>query len=1198
MSVEHFIPLGPFELRKPIGKGGMAEVWEGRHARQDVPIALKVITSEKARKGQLQAAFGNEVRAVAGLDHPGIVMVFDHGLVTEEAEQLSHGRLVAGSPYLAMELATGGSLFQVRKTFAWRELRQVLRAVLDALSHAHARGVIHRDLKPANVLRATAADVRPGIKLTDFGLAHALDPRHGTPEEGEVSGTAQYMAPEQFEGRWRDFGPWTDLYALGCMAWELACGQRPFDGEDFWEIFYAHRDGAPKMKPVTPVPRDFESWVLRLMAPRTQMRFQRAADAAWALLNLEEPDPMTVALAAPHTTLHPAGLGAAALVKGLTPSIFDGDTRGYESGRGADVLPSDILFGFEDEDEDEPLSVEMPAPMVDTTPSLPRGWSAPEVQSTSMQLVGAGLGLYGLRAVPMVGRKEERDLLWGALRSVASAGEARCVILEGPAGSGKSRLIEWLCERAHELGGATALKAAHNPVDGQADGLARMVAQHLRCLGLARHETLARCRRLLEARQIDDEYEWLALTELMHPSTEPPRPGERAVRFSSPNQRYVLMRRLIEREANRRPVILWIDDAQWGSDAIAFAHYLLKVQPHAPSPTLIVLSAEQESLSRRALEATQLRDLAAHERAIRIHVPALEEADHRRLVQHLLGLEGHLADEVADRTAGNPMFAIQLVGDWVQRGVLEVGHTGFVLSPGEQAIIPDDIHQLWSHRIERFLADRPASSRLSLELAAALGQTVDRPEWRAAAERAGVTLDEDLHGALIKVGLAHQGQEQDWSFAHNMLRESVARACSEAGRWAPHNLACAEALRALNPGDHRLIAHRLGNHLLEGGNIEQALGPLLDGAAVKIAGSDHRLARRLIDRRHQALDQLGAPAEDLRRAQGELLKAQCSLEEGRVDDSAAIADAVGQLAHRHGWARLMPEALRLLGHVHRKNSQLRPARACFTRALTLFEDNNDRLGVGSCLRGLGEVARQQDRLREAQKLLLRAQAVFESIDDRLGAANCLHGLGIVARKRHRDDLAIELTRTAQRTFEAIGYSQGAINCLNSVAEIARHAGDIDAARAGYQRAIALAEATGASSSVLPRLNLALVLIEDQRFEQAELMLIEARTELRSTGGRGLLVAVEAVLLPCLAHRKDWGAFDHHLAEALDLLASTGMNDPDIARPTQLAGTIARDAGQHIRARQALNIALQQWTSLNDTPKADLTRALLAALPQP
>ena len=280
--------LGAFQLVRPIARGGMAQVWAAVHLRSSVSVSIKVITGEKANDAYFRSAFLNEVRAVAGLDHPGVVRVLDYGIVPEEGV----GELEGGCPYLVMEPASEGTLHDGRrKALVWPEIRTILLSLLGALGHAHARGVIHRDLKPGNVLVCGAQDPRPGLKLTDFGLARHLED-HDRPGSVEaVRGTLHYMAPEQCRGLWRDHGPWTDLYALGCIAYQLATGRPPFKGLSGEDLMRAHvKTEAPPLPPRRGLPDGYAEWVGRLLLKSPWRRYSRAADAAWALSSLPEPE--------------------------------------------------------------------------------------------------------------------------------------------------------------------------------------------------------------------------------------------------------------------------------------------------------------------------------------------------------------------------------------------------------------------------------------------------------------------------------------------------------------------------------------------------------------------------------------------------------------------------------------------------------------------------------------------------------------------------------------------------------------------------------------------------------------------------------------------------------------------------------------------------------------------------------------------
>src|SRR5262245_31881420 len=143
------VTLGPFELHEAIGSGGMGEVWRATHAANGVPVAIKLIKGDST--DAYREAFLHEVRMVAGLRHRNVIMALDAGTVSAAAAAASDGRLRAGSLYLAMELAGGGSLARVRIP-GWKALRQVLVQLFEGLAHAHARGIVHRDIKPANLL--------------------------------------------------------------------------------------------------------------------------------------------------------------------------------------------------------------------------------------------------------------------------------------------------------------------------------------------------------------------------------------------------------------------------------------------------------------------------------------------------------------------------------------------------------------------------------------------------------------------------------------------------------------------------------------------------------------------------------------------------------------------------------------------------------------------------------------------------------------------------------------------------------------------------------------------------------------------------------------------------------------------------------------------------------------------------------------
>ena len=225
--------VSSFELIEPVARGAHGEVWRGRHAPSGTPVAVKLL--ERTRSD-----FEREAAAIARMDHPHIVPILDMGRWLRAGREQS---------YLVLPWAPAGTLADVRSC----EVAGLARQLLDALAHAHARGVVHLDLKPRNVL------VHEGAPwLTDFSIARIDD--HPTER---LRGTPAYMAPEQFTGL--DVGPWTDRYGLGCLLYELLAGRPPFRGPDTEAFAYQHRvEPPPPLPPHVPV--SLASVVFRLLS--------------------------------------------------------------------------------------------------------------------------------------------------------------------------------------------------------------------------------------------------------------------------------------------------------------------------------------------------------------------------------------------------------------------------------------------------------------------------------------------------------------------------------------------------------------------------------------------------------------------------------------------------------------------------------------------------------------------------------------------------------------------------------------------------------------------------------------------------------------------------------------------------------------------------------------------------------------------
>ncbi len=1164
------IPVGPFEAHALIGVGGAGEVWSGVHVAQRVPVAIKVITAVRARDARYREGFANEVRAVAGLEHPGIVRVFDTGIVDAAAEERSFGRMVAGSPYLAMELAEEGSLRTTDAPGSWAELQGILDWMLETLGFAHAHGVIHRDLKPGNVLRFRdpAVDDDPTrasrLRLTDFGLAHPMD-RAERAIKG-TSGTPVFMAPEQFRGAWRDFGPWTDLYALGCLAYALATGVPPFRQRGITALMHAHLSSPiPKLEPRLPVPSEFEPWVRRLMQKEPEHRYVRASDAAFALRLLGKPIPTP-------TPVGRRSLGDSPTMHTMTRSWPD-----WVAAARADPerIPRPPL------PPEENLSRRLHPPM-------PSRWGRRASKKGSMSLIGAGLGLYGLRAIPLVGRDAECDLLWSTLGAARQAGEVRVVSLVGPAGVGKSRLAEWFIQRADEVGAAVAVHATHSPGAGAGDGLGRMVAGALGCVGLGRSEIVRRVERWLKRRGVDDPWDAGALVELIWPAPDSHGP----VLFGSSEERYSLIHRWLTwigaSDDDRRAgaAIVWLDDVQWGRDALGLAAWL---QRRADAgPVVVVMTVREEALPDQPVEAKLLEEIHANPASARMQIGPLDGPHRAQLVQGLLRLEGEVARQVEERTGGNPLFAVQLVGDWVQRGVLEVGKTGFVLSRGVQLPLPDGIHQLWAQRLERVLESRPSAGRGVLEIASVLGQEVGDAEWRSACLVAGLVVPNDLVAALVARRLARV-RDGGWTFEHAMLRESLERSARESGRIRGWHHAVAAALQIRwSVGREPGLAERLAKHLVDADRKEEADLPLSVAAVEHRAMSDYLGTIDLLDARESLLGDLDVPADDPRWGECTSMRAELLIGLGRLEDAEQVALALVDRARAFGWPTLVAPALRHAATVAAKRGRLEAAEERL-RAAELAARDLDEVELARCLVFLCDVVRLQGRVEEALRYGRRGLARFEALGDPRGQGDALAALAGVSRSTGDSDRTEEYCRGAIPLYEQVGSRFGVAVARNTLAEVLRKRGDLVGAESAYRAAELLLRQLGSPEHLVPRLNLGLVLRERGDLHGSRLVLEEALSGMERGGRKGWAGLVHALLLPVVAALSDRAAWARHRAGALELLGASRIVDADVAESLELAVDLAESAGNLGGIDAIADLAHAQWSALGQHERASRVR---------
>ncbi|HZJ66333.1 MAG TPA: serine/threonine-protein kinase [Kofleriaceae bacterium] len=267
--------VGDFAIDAVIGGGSFGTVYRGRQLGLERPVAIKVPSHEIAADPVQARRFAREARAAARIVHPGVVAIY------------AVGELDDGRPYLAMQLIEGEPLDRVLRDGPVPLVRAlgIARDIASALSETHAADVVHRDLKPTNIMWRRDRNGDDRITLVDFGIAVC---RPGNADAtrlttGGLIGTPHYMSPEQAQGEQVD--PRADLYALGCLLFELVTGAPPFDGSGF-EVLLAHLGRpAPRASDRNPaVPESVDRLIAHLMAKRPDDR-PASADAVVALLD-------------------------------------------------------------------------------------------------------------------------------------------------------------------------------------------------------------------------------------------------------------------------------------------------------------------------------------------------------------------------------------------------------------------------------------------------------------------------------------------------------------------------------------------------------------------------------------------------------------------------------------------------------------------------------------------------------------------------------------------------------------------------------------------------------------------------------------------------------------------------------------------------------------------------------------------------
>lgn len=624
-----------FEPIKRLGEGGMGIVWSARDKRVDRVGALKVVRRKTGMSPVTITRFEREIRNFAQLVHPYIVQVYDVG------------KLTTGEPYIFMEQVDGTPLCaEVLKGHSFSEIMRLIDRILEGLSVAHAHNLIHRDLKPDNILIVEDENGQLMPKLMDFGLAlcaNENDVRITT--DGMVVGTPIYMAPEQACDEHYQICPATDFYSIGCILYELFCGEPPFTGNNAVMIMVAQAKDDPR--PFHPLPEFAEAMRMasimnKLFDKMPDHRYELAAD-------------FRAALRRSFLVRDGRIFGVAALKNGT-------NTR--------------IETDYPDNDTDDSPQ---PAPITYHT-ILPDTLHA-----------NYNYSIISLRAPVFVGRGSAKRELERYLIELYACKRSAVTLITGRPGIGKTRFLESFAQDCYRLGTATTLV-----VDGAL------------CSSLRFAIFRALFARLL-MKTLTDQQMVLALCRFLHTDDEnDPRvllllamfKNELAQREAHEDQMKSVFCDIFTRLTQSRPLILCFDNIKnvQRSELCALLQEL-STGPIGSLPILIcVVNTAFNDLP------TDIELTLAKERSIwlrrGITLQPLSHTDIHTLTCGSLGIDEKLALFIDNISSGVPQIAVDLARQWHKNGYLTPSAHGYKsLQPLSELPIPRSVHEAIMRRI-------------------------------------------------------------------------------------------------------------------------------------------------------------------------------------------------------------------------------------------------------------------------------------------------------------------------------------------------------------------------------------------------------------------------------------------------------------------------------------------------------------------